>query len=53
MKNEYNDLIKKIPTCELVDELSKRIGVEKTVIKPYQNKNISFKGPSVILKIID
>lgn len=46
-------MIKKIKTCELVEELSKRKGVEKIVVNPYQKKEIKVEGPVVILKIID
>lgn len=38
---------------ELVEELSKREGVEKIVIAPYEKEKIELEGPIVVLKIID
>ena len=45
--------LKNIKTCELVEELSKRKGVEKIIVEPYQKKQINVEGPIIILKIID
>lgn len=45
--------IKEIPTCELVEELSKREGVEKIEIEPYKVKITKLEGPMIVLKIID
>ena len=45
--------IKEIPTCELVEELSKREGVEKIEIEPYKVKIKKLEGPMIVLKIID
>ena len=44
--------LKNIKTCELVEELSKRKGVE-IIVEPYQKKQIKVEGPIIILKIID
>ena len=43
--------IKEIPTCELVEELSKREGVEKFEIEPYKVKIKKLEGPMIVLKI--
>lgn len=40
-------------TCELVEELKKREGVEEITVEPYATKQITVDGPAVILKIID
>lgn len=45
--------IKEIPTCELVEELSKREGVEKIEIEPYKVKITKLEGHMIVLKIID
>ena len=45
--------LKKINTCDLVEELSKRTGVEKIQIEPYKKVDIKAEGPIVILKVID
>ena len=45
--------VKEIPTCELVEELAKREGVEKIEIEPYKVKIKKIEGPMIILKIID
>lgn len=52
--------LSKIPTADLVQELSKREGVEEFMLEPYQqikivvgdNTHIDY-GPAVILKIQD
>ena len=49
---EKNEL-KKFKTFELVEELSKREGVEKIQIEPYKKIKIKVEGPIVILKVID
>lgn len=48
-----NQDIKKIPTHLLVDELSKRAGVEKITVEPYQDKTLEINGPAIILKVVD
>ena len=45
--------MKKAKTCELVDEVETREGVEKKVIGPYQTETVSVEGPAVILVITD
>lgn len=45
--------LKDIKTSELVDELSRREGVETEVAEPYQDKTISVNGPAVILTVTD
>lgn len=52
--------LSKVPTCDLVEELSKREAVEKIVVEPYQDykitvgeKETSDDGPAVILRIWD
>lgn len=45
--------LSKYSTKELVEELSKRTGVEKIIVEPYQDKVISVNGPAIVLKIID
>ena len=40
-------------TCELVEELRKREGVETHIAEPYQDVAISVNGPAVVLVVID
>ncbi len=48
-----NEMLKKFKTFELVTELEKREGVEKTTAEPYEEKKITVDGPAVILIVID
>ena len=45
--------LKDISTKGLVEELSKRAGVEKAIIEPYEEKEIAVNGPMIVLKVID
>lgn len=45
--------LKDYATVELVKELEKREGVEKVVAGPYEQKNVAFEGPAVVLVVID
>ena len=40
-------------TCDLVDELRKREGVETHIAAPYQDVTVSVNGPAVVLVVID
>lgn len=40
-------------TCDLVDELRKRVGVETHIAEPYQDVTVSVNGPAVVLVVID
>ena len=40
-------------TCELVDELKKREGVETHIAEPYQDVTVSVNGPAMVLVVID
>ena len=40
-------------TCDLVDELRKREGVETHIAEPYQDVTVSVNGPAVVLEVID
>lgn len=45
--------LKSIPTCELVEELKTREGVETTIAEPYEDITVAANGPAIIFKIID
>ena len=45
--------IEKIPTAELVKELSRREGVLKKIAEPYQTICEFVEGPAIVLVIID
>lgn len=42
-----------ISTKDLVDELSRREGVEKTIAEPYQDVQVKVNGPAIILVVTD
>ena len=48
-----NGTLENIPTVKLVEELSRREGVEKIIIEPHEDKEISVNGPMIVLKVID
>lgn len=48
-----NGKLENIPTVKLVEELSRREGVEKIIIEPHEDKEISVSGPMIVLKVID
>jgi len=45
--------LKDIQTCELVEELKKREGVEVKIAEPHKDMSVSINGPAVVLIIID
>lgn len=45
--------IEEIPTCQLVEELKKREGVETIIAEPYEDIMVIANGPAIILKVID
>ena len=42
-----------VSTCELVEELEHRLGVEKITAQPYRDVEIKVNGPAVILIVTD
>jgi len=42
-----------VPTCELVDELKRRDGIETTIAEPYQDISVQVNGPAIVLVVID
>ena len=42
-----------IPTCQLVEELLKREGVEHKKVEPYADCQITANGPAILIKVID
>lgn len=42
-----------VKTCELVEELRKREGVEAHAAEPYKDLTINVNGPAVVLVVID
>ena len=49
MKNNLNN----VPTCELVEELKKRDGVNVEEVAPYDEYRIEGTGPVVVLVVED
>lgn len=59
-KKNYKKILKKTPTCELINELVERSGVAKYVAEPYVDINLKVaekeyksSGPANILVVID
>lgn len=50
--NEEKDL-SKFYTCELVEELMKREGVEPQFVDPYDTVTVNVEGPAIVMVIID
>lgn len=45
--------IRNYKTCELVEELKTREGVETHVAEPYEDVNVQVNGPAIVFVIID
>lgn len=45
--------LKDVKTCDLVEELKRREGVETEFAEPHEDKKISVNGPAVILIVSD
>ena len=45
--------LKDINTCELVEELKKREGVEVKIAEPHRDMSVSVNGPAVVLVVVD
>ncbi|MCI8387121.1 MAG: BC1881 family protein [Clostridiales bacterium] len=48
-----SELIKKIPTCVLFEELKTREGVDAYYIAPYDEVEVKASGPATVLVVID
>lgn len=49
MENSFKDF----KTCDLVEELSRRAGVERTVAEPCEKITVDVEGPAIVLVVID
>ena len=45
--------MEKVPTRQLVEELSGREGVDVYRVKPYQLKTVAVEGPSIAIIVTD
>ena len=45
--------LKNIKTCELVEELKKREGIEVKIAEPHKDMAVSVNGPAVVLIVVD
>ena len=45
--------LKNIKTCDLVEELSHREGVEVHQAEPYKDMTVNVNGPAVVLVVTD
>lgn len=45
--------LKDIKTCELIEELKKREGVEVKIAEPHKDMSVSVNGPAVVLIVVD
>lgn len=46
-------VLEEISTKLIIDELSNRIGVEKTIAEPYENICVNIDGPAIVLIVTD
>ena len=42
-----------INTCDLVEELQRREGVDTTIVEPYVDTEVKASGPAIVLVVID
>lgn len=47
------EALKECKTCELVEELKKREGVQTHVAKPYEDFEMKVNGPAIVFVVID
>lgn len=45
--------LEKYRTKELIEELERREGVNRTTVEPYKDTTIKINGPAVVLVVID
>ena len=45
--------LKDVKTCELVEELKKREGVEVKIAELHKDMSVSVNGPAVVLVVVD
>ena len=45
--------LSEVPTCELVEELKRREGVESVELSPYAEATVAAEGPAVVLVVTD
>lgn len=43
--------LSEVPTCELVEELKRREGVESVSLSPYAEATVPAEGPAVVLVV--
>lgn len=46
-------MLREYKTCELVEELKEREGVEVHLAKPYKDLEVKINGSAVVLVVID
>lgn len=53
IKTEGKSKLSGFKTCELVEELKTREGVEEVWTEPHENIEIPVNGPAIVLMVID
>lgn len=53
MTDHTNEILSKIDTCDLVEELMYREGVDYIQLEPYERRCEAFEGPMIILQVYD
>ena len=53
LRGPTREQMSEFKTCDLVDELRKREGVETHIAEPYQDVTISINGPAIVLVVTD
>lgn len=51
--NKREPALRNFPTCELVEELKTREGVETTIVEPYYEGSVHVSGPAIVLNVTD
>ena len=45
--------LKDYATCELVEELKQREGIETKIAAPYEDLSVTVNGPAIVFVVID
>lgn len=53
MSNDVQAMLKQVATCDLVQELGNRLGVESVRVAPYEDHTVTVNGPAVVLVVTD
>lgn len=52
-RHTMSSILSSVPTCDLVQELEAREGIEKIWVNPYEDFKVKVNGPAVVLVVTD